>query len=501
MPLAVTRITTAPITDAPDALAAPFFSLENAAGAVTPGGSARAFLFHQDNVWLSDLGRPVADRLEARGAAHGDRVCVYEPDANRQGCTDVTTGNQALTLNPTPDWRPDVVVTPVNSTTLTVEVTNLAAAPFAAESLQARVYPIDRPAPAAFALPQQTDGRYAATIPLDQPVFEGIVHIVAEAGTREALVDYALRGNPGRRWASVAPRGDPGRRWASVAPRNNPGRRWSSVAPVISGDGQAIIYTQDDFAEDEFMVVQSAAEPPAIPGWATRVGQVYRVTATANAPMLSVSSISIGYLGRDVPDGAEPWLGLYHWDGNRWEALDTVANPEVNLLAAPMRGPGLYAILAAVPAAVFESAGWHSFAYPLASAQPVTTALASLDGRYTLLYEDAGRSVTPRWRLYAPGAPGYVSDLTRLRFNQRYEVHMSEPGNLILNPQAQRQAHPQQGGLAPVPAPFYGSVTGDESFQPVVGSEVLARVGSPSGPVCGRGTTQKYEGAIVYSQL
>ncbi len=506
LPLALTRVDEAPVDGEPVALAAPFFSLENAAGAVTPGGSARAFRFHQDGAWLTDLGRPVADRLEARGTAPGDRVCVYDPDENRQGCLTVTTGNQALTLTPTPDWRPEVIVTPVNSTTLTVQVINKSKATtvFAPESIQARVYPIDRPAPEVFTLLRRTDGSYTETITLDLPVFEGAVHIIGERNTREALVDYALRGNPGRRWASVAPRGDPGRRWASVAPRNNPGRRWASVAPVISGDGQAIIYTEDDFAEDEFMVVQSAAEPPTIPEWATRVGQVYRVTATANAPALEDSSISIGYLGRDVPDGAEPWLGLYHWDGSEWQLLENIEeNPEVNLLAAPMRGygPGLYAILAAVPAADFETTGWHSFGYPLADDQPVETALASLAGRYTLLYEDAGRGVTPRWRLYAPGAPGYISDLTHLRFNQRYEVYLTEQGTLLLNPQAQRHARPQQGGSAPVPAAFYGSVTGDETFQPVAGSDVRAHVGSPDGPECGRGTTLEYDGAIVYRVL
>jgi hypothetical protein len=350
-------------------------------------------------------------------------------------------------------------------------------------------------------MPAEGDNkRYTAQATFDLPVFEGVVHIIAERDTRETVVDYALRGNPGRKWASIAPRGDPGRKWASIAPRNNPGRKWASIAPVISGDGQAIIYTAEDFTEDEFLAIQTAAQP-AIPDWASRVGQVYRVTATADAPSLAESSISIGYLGRDVPDGAESWLRLYHWNGTEWQALPTTANNEANLLAAPMRGPGLYAIFAAVPAAHFNAPGWHSFGYPLPAAQPMELALKSIDTMYTMVYHDRGEGADERWRLYAPEAPDYVRDLEQLEFNQHYHIYVTEPVTLTLNPQPQQYALAQQPRSAAVPAPFYGVVESATDFTSAAGMDVIARVGTADGPVCGRGTTSEYAGDIVYRVL
>jgi hypothetical protein len=519
LPLAVTQITEAPITEEPETLATPYFLLQDAqtSGTITAGGSARAFLFHADSNWLTDLGRPVVDQLEAYGAIPGDRICAFDLDAGRQGCTVATTGNQPLVMAATPDWRPELIVTPVNSTTLDLSFTNRADSPFTLTSLQARVFPIDRPATEPVDLVLQSDDSYSVTVAFDLPVFEGYVHVVASDGdsTREVLVDYALRGNPGRKWASRAPRGDPGRKWASRAPRNNPGRKWASRAPVLSGDGQAIIYTNAEFTEDAFFVIQSVAEPPLIPTWFARVGQIYRVTATPNAPSLDDASISIGYLGRDVPEGAEAWLRLYVWNDEKakedpttgWEQLPTEVNREANVLAAQMRGPGVYAIFSVVPAAVFDEIGWDRFSYPLPDDRPVGDALASIEGKYTLVYHDGGVGANQRWRLYAPDAPAYVSDLEYLEFNQSYEIYVTEPGDLVINPQApasEAQLATMSAALLQpevFPAPFYGEIQPGDAYLPVPGAEVVARVGVPDGPICGQGATLEHEGQIVYRIL
>ncbi|NTW01853.1 MAG: VCBS repeat-containing protein, partial [Oscillochloris sp.] len=505
LPLNLGQISAAPVLTATNALTAPFFSLEvevdGATESYVAGSSARAFLFQRaaggDTPWLIDLGAPVVDRVEARGAAPGDHVCVFEIEAQEQGCVQVTTGNQPLQLAATPGWRPEVVVTPVTSSTLQLVVTNLAEddalAPAVPATLTARLYPIDRASPPAlsFTLPRGTDGRYAAIVQLDQPTFGGYLLISADDSSgRVAVVDYALGGNPGRKWAGTAPRGNPGRKWAGTTPRSNPGRKWAGTAPVLSGDGQAILYTKAEFAEGEFYAIQTASVPD-VPTWATRVGHAYQVTATDNAPALDAASISIGYLSRDVPDGAESYLGLFYLDDTTWLPLDTRQNEAANLLSAPLQGPGLYAIFASVRLPAFDDVGWHQFAYPITGIRPISDALSSISGDYTMVYRDTGGDLGARWQLYAPGAPAYVSDLEALRFAESYAIYITTTTTIRLRPAAATTT-----STMAVPATIYGSLKTASGF--AAGVEVTAKVGTV---LCGRTQTKQQDttGEIVFS--
>ena len=149
LPLAVTQIQVIDPATAPATLDVPIFYLTDANDASTQAGnSARAFLLQDD--WLTDLGRPTVGEVRARGARPGDRLCVFEPERDRQGCETITAGDDLLRLVSVPDWQPEIVVSPVTSTTITVRVgKSLPASPSAHGSIPPR----PRPRPASPSAP------------------------------------------------------------------------------------------------------------------------------------------------------------------------------------------------------------------------------------------------------------------------------------------------------------------------------------------------------------
>ena len=103
LPLAVAQVNfiqpLTPTNPLPDAR----FYLKQNGASVQPGPHAQAYLL-RGHQWVS-LGRPVVDQVLARGAQPGDRVCVIELDANRQGCKTVAPNdNQELELTGVTDW-------------------------------------------------------------------------------------------------------------------------------------------------------------------------------------------------------------------------------------------------------------------------------------------------------------------------------------------------------------------------------------------------------------
>lgn len=499
LPLAVTQVSFVSPISAARALPDPIFSLVGTdAASLAVGSSARAFRFSSDNQ-LIDLGRPSRDRLDARGVEPGERLCVLEPLANRLGCTSVTAGGRRLTLHTLPDWRPEVSVTPVTSRTLDIQVSGIGTG---VSSLQARLFPADGQAGPAVALTRQADGRYTGRFgpaQLVNPVFEGYIHVWADGSEprREAVVDFTMGGNPGRRWMRTAPTGDPGRRWMRTAPRANPGRRWMRTAPVISSDGNVIIYTPQAFNEGEFYTVQTVANLPAPQPWLTPVGQAYRLSATANAPSLDAASISVTYLQEDVPPGGERWLRLYHLEGNIWRQLATERSPEYNQLSAPLAGSGVYAVFASVEVEAPQR-GYNLISYPIEESLSPGEGLASIAGRYTHIYgyNPAGATSTERWPVYTPNptVPGYVNTLARLEFGQGYFLYVTEP--VVIGWGAGSTAALASAETLTPPSMFYGSVqqVGGAVVQP--GQRVT---GVMNGVVCGTGETRLVGGQVVYT--
>ena len=111
LPLDVTVVNHIPPQAPAAALDLPIFALVNAhGGRVLPGVAARAFLLKADAAHVVDLGRSRLDQVLARGAAPGDRLCIFDPVGRQQGCKEITANdNRELVMQKlADDWQPDV---------------------------------------------------------------------------------------------------------------------------------------------------------------------------------------------------------------------------------------------------------------------------------------------------------------------------------------------------------------------------------------------------------
>ena len=443
-----------------------------------PGRGARAFLFQTvagaDR--LVDLGSPVLDHVLARGARAGDRLCVFETGAARLGCETLTANDEQLVLASLPSWQPDINITPVNSRTITVTVTAPISLP-----LQARLYP-SAGAPTAPIILTASGSAYTGVFQTDDPALAGYVHVwVAEAEPRrEAVSDYALGGNPGLRLAG-----------SGTFQR-------SRLAPAVSADGQVILYGNLEFPEGEFYALQEVNLFPAPLAWATPIGPAYRLTASAHAPSLAAASISISYLVADVPSGEEAWIRMYFWDGSKWQILPTTLDAYQNSASAPAQGVGVYALMSSYQLRL--NPGWNVFTYPVLGTRPVTQTLASIAGLYGSVYSyDVSDSGDP-WKLYHPGVPAWVNDLTELSFGQSSWISVTQnittTEGITLYLQGAAASLLRTAAVAGFPIPpatFYGSLNGD--WQPLPGQDLKAWV---NGVACGSGRTLQVEGQGVY---
>jgi hypothetical protein len=482
LPLEVTRINEMPVGQPSDTLQSPVIAVTNPTGGrVTLSKAARAVLYRPDDGRLVDLGSPVLDLVTARGARPNDRLCVYDLGASQQGCDILGEASDHIAIYPLGLWKPDVVITPVTSTTLTISVTGVGIG----RQLQAELYPTDRAAVGSIVLTPTASG-YSGTFNLSEPVLAGHLRVwdTADDANPETVVDYALGGNPGYVRSRNSPRGSPG----YVRSRN---------APAVSTDGQVILYTDGTtFAPGTFYTVQAtiAVSPPP---WATVIGQSYRLSASPNAPSLNGSVLNIGYLGSDVPPGEEPWIKIYRLDGTSWIPLPTTLDQEHNEASTSVTGPGVYALMSSIEIGLVGP-GWNNIAYPIHGTRPVTEALQSIDGAYTTIYGyDTHDSVDP-WKVYDVSAPTWVNDLHELRFGQGYWIQATETITLYLHgPQpATSNALLVAGTPLGPPATYYGSVGTLAGNPPSEGLAVTARV---NGVVCGQGRTSRVAGEIVYS--
>jgi hypothetical protein len=303
-----------------------------------PSGSARAFLLSADGAQLADLGQPAGSasqsQLTVRGAHIGDRLCVFDQAQASLGCAALAASIQPLMIAPRPDWQPDVIVTPVTSRTLTLEVPQDGVGTPAPATLRARLFPADSAqAPTSVDLALVGD-TYRGTLTLAEPVLEGAVSVEApndaSSPPRAIVSDYAVGGNP--------------------APPRRPVRRTRRRAPVTSPDGQVILYSDDLlFAPNEFFffALQSATRLPAPPEGETIVGQGYRLLAS-DSSRLAKMAINMAYAEADAT-GKD--VGVYYYGKDtqgelRWQRLPAPLLSAQNEITAQVRGAGLYVLMA-----------------------------------------------------------------------------------------------------------------------------------------------------------
>ncbi|MBN1246021.1 MAG: VCBS repeat-containing protein [Anaerolineae bacterium] len=475
LPLAVTQVdfVSPPAADA--SLPIPLFYLSQHGHSLQPGGSARAFLFLAGGDTVIDLGRPSLDQVLARGAAPGDRLCVFEPGQDRLGCEVVQAGDEQLALYTLASGLPRVDLEALDEQHIGVSVGLLEDGLV----VRVRLYPADGGTPAEGVLSRVGDVYTGVLVPAE-PAPKATVHVWVEetAPAREIVTDYVLGGNP----AYV--RG----RMAYVRGR---------MAPAVSSDGQVILFGNDlTFPDGEFYSLQALSSAEDTPPWTTPIGQVYRLLASASAPSLIGTSISFSYLGSEVPPGEESWLKIYYNDesvpGN-WQPLETTRDMDYNHAVADAQGPGLYVLMSSLEIPLYR-AGWNLFSYPVQATRPISDALISISGIYTTVYGYDGQDLLDPWKMYDVSVPGWVNDLHTIEFVHAYWIQTTRAITLSLLGVVETLSLPLN--LFEPPATFYGAVLAGEGFTPAPGMAVKAWI---DGHLCGLGQTVSVAEQVVYS--
>ena len=232
------------------------------------------------------------------------------------------------------------------------------------------------------------------------------------------------------------------------------------------------------FNEGEFFALQSVVTLQARPLGTTLVGQAYRLSKSSSAPSLVSTSISLNYAGRDVLPGEDDFPHVYFFDGAAWQRLpitvDTNHNVAVASVPAIATGQGLYALLSGVEIPLYGP-GWNSIIYPAQGSKPVTQALASIDGAFSIVYGKSLTDTLDPWKVYAVGAPGWVDDLAALDYAQSYWISVTKSITLQVT-----------GGGASAPTALFSPPMTAYGSVPFAGT-VTAWV---NGLLCGQGQTQ-----------
>jgi hypothetical protein len=499
LPLAVTQISeVAPSDIATPTVDVPIFYLTDEDGAsYQPGNGAQAILYQTER--LIDLGRPSRDKVRTWGARPGDRLCVYEPAAERLGCEIIETNDDQLMLVSKAGWQPEIIVSPVTSLTIAISVT-AGIAP--TETLQGQLYPAnDAPLPTITLHKVGGSDVYTGLFTLDFLSDEGYIQVwVNETDLdprREAITSYALGGNPGNKQGGFGNKqGGFGNKQGGFGNKQGGfGNKQGGFAPAASGDGQVILFGDIEADVGQFYALQKTDTLPAPPSWATVVGSGYRLIASPDAPSFAGASLNFRYLGKEVPPGEEIFLSLYFWDGQEWHKLPTSLNLEYNEASAAVVGEGLYVLMSSLEIPLYQP-GWNNVAYPVLGTRPVTEAMASIDGYYAMIYGyDVNDSSDP-WKVYAPAPiPPWVNDLHELHFGQGYWISATQAITWYLKG-SEGEYQRQAVSLQSPPATYYGPVLSSNAFTPTLGMTVTAWI---DGHQCGQSETLEMDGQVVYS--
>jgi hypothetical protein len=77
-------------------------------------------------------------------------------------------------------------------------------------------------------------------------------------------------------------------------------------------------------------------------------------------------------------------------------------------------------------------AGWNLIGYPSSSAQPIGDALASIAGKYDLVFAYNAFDQADPWKMYDPSAPPEANDLTEMAPGSGYWIRVTHPGDWTL---------------------------------------------------------------------
>ena len=380
MPFDFTQINVLTPTTPTATLADPILFLDYHEPSKVSSGATRAYLI-RENQLLFDLGTPVGgqNRLLARGAREGDRLCAVDPQQKAAGCKLISRTDERLDLHANPNWQPNIEIHPVNTSTVNIQVQMIGYT--TSGQLTMRLFPELFHATPPIPLIKQDD-IYSATVALTYtlntsevvslPIVGGHIELwddgspAGELTAAHTIVAFYIAGNWGsgpyiraggpyiRAGGPYIRAGGPYIRAGGPYIRAGGVSYRTGYAPVSSTDGSFIQVMTDTHAlkEGDLYTIQDVAVYPALPTNTVPVGQVYQVITSRSVKTLT-GSISFQYLGSDalalgLVEADEQALQIYHCpDRERvCKALDTIINIKYNLASAASQGSGFYALLA-----------------------------------------------------------------------------------------------------------------------------------------------------------
>ncbi|MEJ5345915.1 MAG: FG-GAP-like repeat-containing protein [Chloroflexus sp.] len=500
LPAQLTEVIEMPLAGSPRTLRQSTFSLlqETDEGTIRlqPDRSARGILFTDDDGngtidRLIDLGAPVRDQLEARGARAGDRLCLFELAVRRFGCVEaLVSGQTALTVTERSDWQPDIRIEPIDGQRIRVIVR----AEGITAPLRARLFPLDAPSSATVTL---TASAGVAQAEITAPTFfeQALLHLWVDetAPRREAITDVNLYFYPADTPRLAADQ--------SPVPQQrrpcNPRRQTCPNDAPASLDGQAMIYDLDGvFGPGDLLSFQAATRAPATPPpWSEQVGSGYWLNGVT-ATDLTGFSINLSYDEISLPPGTAGGLSMFKYDptSQAWREIVVYRRDlERRELAGDAAGAGLYTLLTTLRPA----AGWNLLAYPWSGESvPVAFSRLHVDSRhYRIVY--GYDEVTNSWRRYDPTvAPAFdtlVNTLTSLTYGRGYWVFVTDDG--ATGTASLTGGATLQSALPQPPTTYYGYIAplGTTTFAP--GQTVEALI---NGVVCGSAQTRLVNNQVAY---
>ncbi|MCB0035769.1 MAG: hypothetical protein KDE51_17180, partial [Anaerolineales bacterium] len=202
LPLAVTQVTINTPDNDLTLLDTPVFYITDDMGNLIPftRGEGQAYLYQKKGTAAPEdddvlfLGSPSGPLVNARGAAVGDKLCVYDNGhvPPRVGCLDNLGNSDAtLVLQEVNNWLPEITVRPVNSTTLAVTVTQASAT-----NIHVQLFPSYRPTETVKALTAelvyQGNGVYSGQFQFPLTVLDGFIRVWEEGETgHESMSRFA----------------------------------------------------------------------------------------------------------------------------------------------------------------------------------------------------------------------------------------------------------------------------------------------------------------------
>lgn len=173
---------------------------------------------------------------------------------------------------------------------------------------------------------------------------------------------------------------------------------------------------------DEFFVGSHVVNMPLVMGW--NLASVAAVPADTSPGALLASIAGDFDMVTCYDATAEAWLTYDPADpaGATLVAIDEATPFWIHMLRA-----ATLTVWGGVPGITEQSlvTGWNMIAYPASVPRGVTTALASIDGEYSLVWGyDAGEAAP--WRVYDVAAPEWASDLDALEPGSAYWVQVGD---------------------------------------------------------------------------